>query len=107
MNHPGIEALRTVLKRLRWDNQHGYPCYKGNGEWAFVSTAIGPATPDELNALFNLADLVPDVIVPLGECSNCEHAHELSDKKGHVLGYGSPCNSCAHPYHNHFVPRKS
>jgi hypothetical protein len=93
-----IDELRTALRRLRWDDQDGYPGYHGNGRWDFVSTGL-PVTPDELNALFELAGIVPDVIVPLGHCEDCLHA-----VNGRERGYVEPCGSCKRPRMSNFVP---
>ena len=43
----GMEMLRTVLRRLRWDDQGGYPGYRGNGRWDFVTAGLPQVTPEE------------------------------------------------------------
>ncbi len=97
----GIEALRSILKRLRDDAQGGYSSYEGNGEWSFASTSLPQTTPEQLNALFALAGLEPDVIVPKGSCGTCIFA-----TNGRERGWSSPCCSCSRPLMSNFVPEK-
>ncbi len=59
--HPGMEVLRTVLRRLRWDKKGGYPCLH-NGKWDFVNTDVPEVRPEELDALFDMVGIVPDEI---------------------------------------------
>jgi hypothetical protein len=96
--HPGIKALRRILKRMRWDDQGGYPSYAGNGEWHFSSTSLPQTTPTELNQLFALAGIEPDVIKSKGACSDCAHAMAYRDESGLVTyqeqGYKGPCSPC-------------
>lgn len=93
------KALQRVLLAMRWDNQGGYVSYDGNGKWAFVSTGLG-LTPDELNALFAFAGIVPDEIEIVGDCADCANSDN-----GHERGYSPPCVSCLRPSHiNNFVP---
>lgn len=94
----GIELLRTVLQRLRWDDQGGYPG-RVNGRWHFVSTGLPQVTPEELDALFSFAGIVPDEIQSLGECRQCKHA-----VNGHEQGYRGPCLTCKRPKMSNFVP---
>jgi len=97
----GIRVLGTVLRRLRWDDQGGYPgLYKG--EWDFASTSLPQTTPAELDALFKLAGIVPDEIVPLGSCRECAHASD-----GRERGYANPCGGCKRPRMSNFVPLAS
>jgi hypothetical protein len=107
--HPGIIALRSVLKRMRWDDQGGYSSYEGDGKWSFVSTALPQTSPTELNALFDLAGLVPDVIKSKGSCEDCAHA-EPCNRDGfityHDRGYSKPCCGCKHPQMSNFKSRK-
>lgn len=94
----GITALRNVLLRLRSEKQDGYPSlYKG--KWSFVTTGLPQTTPEELDALFELAGIVPDEIEPLGSCKDCMYA-----KNGHSRGWDRPCSSCAHPRMTNFKP---
>ncbi len=100
----GLEVLRTVLKRLRSDDQGGYISYEGNGKWSFVSTSLPQTTPEELNALFELAGIVPDVIVPKGSCEDCANAKVLPDGRRVERGYAGPCSPCKRPIMSNFVP---
>lgn len=102
MTPKGIEVLRTVLQRLRWDDQGGYPGLCRDGGWDFASTSLPQTTPDELNALFELAGIVPDPIVPLGSCGDCAHADG-----GRERGYANPCGSCKRPRMSNFVSREN
>jgi hypothetical protein len=109
--HPGIIALRSILKSMRWDDQGGYSSYLGDGKWGFVSTGLPQTTPKQLNALFDLAGIVPDVIVPKGYCEDCAHAKPNAREGGfityHEQGYAGPCSPCKRPKMSNFVPRKS
>lgn len=94
-----LDVLATVLRRLRWDDQGGYPSYYGDDRWGFVSTGLPQTTPDELNALFRLAGVVPDEIVPLGSCDTCVFSRE-----GRERGYEQPCGPCKRPLHSKWKP---
>jgi hypothetical protein len=95
----GIQALRSVLQRTRWDDQGGYPGYRGNGKWDFVSTGL-QTTPKELNALFALVGLVPDVITPKGSCKECRNSN-----CGVEYGYKTKtCCTCKRPQMSNFAP---
>lgn len=96
----GLAVLKRVLKKLRWDNQHGFPGYRGGGRWNFVSTGLPSVNPDELNALFAAVGVVPDVILPKGACRDCRFA-----VNGHEQGYRGPCLRCTRPYHSNFKPK--
>lgn len=108
---PGILALRSVLKRLRWDDQGGYPSYEGDGKWGFSSTGLPQTTPEELNALFALAGLKPDAIKPKGSCEDCVHAKACYRVGGfityHEQGYAGPCCPCKRPLMSNFKARKT
>lgn len=96
--HPGILALRAVLKRLRSDDQGGYTSrYKG--KWQFISTSLPQTSAKELDALFDLAGIEPDEIVALGDCKDCMYA----DHRGNSRGWAPPCVSCKHPVMSNFV----
>ena len=95
----GLEVLRTVLRRLRCDDQGGYPGLH-RGKWGFLSTSLPQTTPMELDALFRLAGIVPDEIVPKGHCEDCVH----SDGDGREQGYVNPCSPCGRPGMTNFVP---
>lgn len=100
-----MDVLRRVLKRLRWDDQGGYPGYRGDGKWAFVSVGLPQVDADELNALLEFAGIVPDEIVPLGSCADCKFA--IIYERGtpaQERGYRSPCVGCMRPRHDRFVP---
>lgn len=98
----GIEALRNVLLRMRNDKQHGYMSYNGNGEWSFVSTGLPQTSPEELNALFELAGIEPDVIKTIGDCEDC--AFSVNGRDG---GYAAHCCDCLHPMMSNFVARET
>ena len=93
----GLAALRDILKRMRWDDQGGYPSYYGNGRWGFVTTGLPQTTPDELNTLFAMVGVVPDKIESLGDCRDC--AHSIG---GHERGYVRPCLDCKRPRMSNF-----
>ena len=88
-----------MLRRLRWDDQGGYPHYLGDGKWNVLGSSL-PVSPTELNALFEWVGIVPEVIVPRGECAHCQHAI-----LGHERGYVEPCCSCKRPQMSNFVLR--
>lgn len=98
--HPGITALRRMLQAKRWDDQGGYPGYWGDGEWGFSATTF-TVEAEDLNALFALVNVVPDVIVPKGHCRDCEHAID-----GRERGYSQPCVKCKRPVHDLFELRR-
>jgi hypothetical protein len=98
-----LEVLRTVLLRLRNDDQGGFNCYRAGvqelgGHWMFVSTALPQTTPDELDALMDLAGIIPDEIVPIGHCYKCK----FSNEHGNERGYKEPCLTCKHPLMSNF-----
>jgi len=110
--HPGIVALRDILKRMRWDDQGGYPGYFGNGRWGFVSTSMSQVTPEELNLLFALADITPDTIKTKGYCEDCVFAKACHRDDGlvtyHEQGYSSKeCTECQRPKMSNFKARKT
>lgn len=92
----GIKVLKKVLKRLRWGDQGGYPS-RINGKWSFVTGGLPQATPEEHDALFALAGIVPDEIKSMGECRNCAHS-----RNGHERGYEGPCYRCQRPRMSNF-----
>jgi len=102
MQDKDMEVLRTLLKRMRSTKQDGYPAYGGNGNWNFISRSLPQTTPEELNALFRLAGLVPDQIIALGECSRCLYSRHGTRSRNHS---GSPCDSCYMPRHTNFVDK--
>jgi hypothetical protein len=96
----GIQVLRDILKRKRWDDQGGYAGYRGNGKWDFVSTGLAHVTPKELNALFALVGVVPDAIVAKGACKDCRNS-----KDGYEQGYSThACITCKRPKMSNFAP---
>jgi hypothetical protein len=99
----GIKVLARVLKRARWDDQGGYPSYN-NGKWSFISSGLPQATPEEWDALFALAGIVPDEIVSKGSCEDCSHAKVLADGSRAEKGYVQPCLSCKRPSMSNFEP---
>lgn len=95
------DVLRSVLLGRRWDDQGGYVGLH-EGKWDFVSASIGQFAPEELDALFAFAGIVPDEIDIVGHCSDCANSDD-----GHERGYAAPCSSCLRPSHiNNFVPRE-
>lgn len=96
-----LAALRSVLSRMRWHDQGGFSGYVGNREWSFVSTGLPQTGPDELNALMDLAGIIPDKIVSLGDCSDCFHS-----ENGREKGYRQPCLSCKRPRMSNFESSK-
>lgn len=103
--HPGIAAIRRVLKEMRNDDQDGYSSYGGDGKWHFASVLIGQFTPEELNDLFDLVGLVPDKIESLGTCSTCIHAKEAWDGRFVEQGYQGACHTCKRPKMHNWRPR--
>lgn len=97
----GIDALRDVLQRMRSDDQGGYSLYQGNGKWAFVSTGLPQTTPEELNKLFALVGVEPDMIQSLGSCKTCRYSIG-----GRSRGYARPCGSCKMPMASNWEKRK-
>lgn len=95
----GLAVLRRILRAMRWHDQGGYRAWD-DGKWSFVSTSLPQTTPEELDALFSLAGIEPDEIVPKGNCFHCEHARD----DGTERGYDRPCVSCSRPYLSNFVP---
>ncbi len=100
----GMQVLRTVLQRLRWDDQGGYPS-RNNGKWNFISASLPQTTPEELDALFALVGVVPDEIVSLGDCKDCKHA-VIKHGRRCEQGYAGPCLTCKRPRMSNFVPVK-
>lgn len=99
MEH-GAGILKTVLLRLRWNDQDGFVSYRGDGKWGFVTAGLPQVTPEELNALLELAGIVPDQIVPNGACVDCEFS-----VNGQERGYEKPCLTCSRPKHDNFQLR--
>ena len=98
MTDVNIQHLREMLMNYRWDSQDGYPGYKGDGEWQFATTHIR-VSPEQLNALFELAGIEPDKIVPRGNCGSCRFAVD-----GHERGYVEPCLTCERPKMSNYEP---
>ena len=96
-----LDILREALLELRWNDQDGYPSYLGNGKWSFVKTSIW-VTPDQLNALFKLANLRPDSIIPNGTCKDC-----IYSRNGQERGYEHPCMTCKRPKMTNFESRSA
>ncbi len=98
----GTAALRAILKRKRDDKQGGYHG-RENGKWDFISSGLSGISPEEMDALFALAGIVPDEIVSKGDCKDCKHAVKKHNRWGEQ-GYEGPCLSCARPQMSNFVP---
>ena len=89
----GLEVLRRVLLRLRWDNQGGFPSLRHDLTFGESGTiGLPQATPKEIEVLMGLAGIVPDRIESLGSCRTCK----WSDN-GNERGYSVPCVSCKRP----------
>jgi hypothetical protein len=105
--HPGMKALREILRGMRLHDQGGYTDVGKDGKFAghagFISSGIGQATPEQLDALFDLAGIVPDAIEPLGSCRECV----WGDARGGDLGWGAPCAGCCRPKMTNFVALSS
>lgn len=95
----GLDALRAVLRRMRWNDQGGYPgLYKG--KWTFVSTGLPQTTPKELNALFAMAGIVPDEIQSIGDCETCKFS-----ENGRERGWrDTHCIHCKRPKMSEYKP---
>ena len=89
---PGKGALQRVLSALYSPEQDGYRGYIGDGRWSFVTAGLPQTTPEELNALFRLAGIVPNAIVSKGTCATCRYSI-----KGGERGWVQPCVSCVRP----------
>ncbi len=98
-DHKGMIILREILLSMRWDNQDGYCDYMGDGKWAFITTSLPQITPEQLNDLFEFAGIIPDVIIPLGQCVDCIHAID-----GRERGYKPPCLFCKRLVYSRFIP---
>ena len=96
-----IETLRSVLMRMRWDSQDGFPGVGANGLYAgFVTAGLPQASPEEIDDLMELAGICPGPIVTKGLCKDCRHA----TPSGHERGYAIPCIDCGRPQMSNFVP---
>lgn len=93
----GLKVLQDVLKRMRWDDQGGYLDVGDDGKFAgncgFITSALPQSTPEEIDALFELAGIVPDPIVSKGSCETCAHAYPDGEERG----WSNPCVSCKRP----------
>lgn len=98
--HAGLRALREILSRMYSGKQGGgITGYSQTRGWAFVSSGIGQATPEQLDALFDLVGLQPRPVVPRGACADCRWA-----KDGRERGYSFPCAPCTRPWLSSFEP---
>jgi len=95
-----VDAIRTAIQRLRDDDQNGY-AHVHNGKWREGASLRFNA--EQMNALCELAGIVPDGIVPNGACNGCIHA----DYTGGEGGWRAPCSSCSGPKMTNFVPLSS
>jgi hypothetical protein len=109
IEHPGITAVRDLLRAMRLDEQGGYLGRGPDGTWHFGSMGLGQVTPDQLDALFDLVDLVPEPIVSLGHCRDCLFSKPYKSKDGQIgwaeRGYSNPCSPCKRPKMSNFEPR--
>lgn len=97
----GLSVLKTVLLRMRWDDQGGFSS-RSDGEWMFASAGLPQVSPDELDALMDAVGIIPDEIQSKGSCQECKHAIN-----GHERGYVRPCLDCKRPLMSNFVPAKA
>jgi hypothetical protein len=109
--HPGLVALKRALKECRDDEQGGYPSYCGDGKWSFAATSVGHFEPEEVNALFDLVGIVPDVVPVKGYCEDCKFAKPY-EKGSFVVFIGGgytpkECCSCKGASMSNFKPRKT
>ena len=102
--HPGIAVLRGLFRSMRREDQDGYDDVKDGKFVGFIARPVGSASPDEMNALFDLAGIVPDAIEPSGSCETCVFGVPLPDGRTGTLGWSRPCCSCAAPKLTEFVP---
>jgi len=98
------ELVGTILKRMRWDSQDGYPCYRGDGRWDFVSMGLPQVSPEELNKLFEFAGIEPDIIVPKGVCSECGNSIKTDRGERVEQGYSGYCRTCNRPRMSNWRP---
>lgn len=97
--HPGVVALRRMLRDMRSDDQDGYMGFR-NGKWDNPNGhPVGCATPDELDAMFDLVGVVPDEIVSKGTCDTCRESDQ-----GRERGYFGKCSPCMRPSHSNWAP---
>lgn len=99
----GRALVRNLLEKRRSEKQDGYRSLSKDGIWNFVSTTLGPVTPEELDALFAFAGIQPDPIEPLGTCSTCWNSSVVGARRSE-RGYRSPCVSCLRPKHDLWEP---
>lgn len=92
-----LNVLREALKRQRDNEQDGYN-HLSDGK--FTERLLVAFTKEEADCLFEMVGLVPDPIVPLGECDDCANA----DAGGEHRGWDTPCSGCASPKMSNFVP---
>ena len=110
--HPGMTVLRRLLVSMRSERSDGYHDVGPNGKFAgtanLISKGLPQATPEDLDALFDLVGVVPDVIAPNGDCADCIHGRvnpPVSDgRTHHARGWWRPCSSCTHPKRDRFDP---
>jgi len=95
-----IEVLQEVLEQNGWADQGGFSGYKGNGEWAWVSSAL-TVTPEQMNSLFDLAGLEPKRIIPRGSCNTCQYSRD-----GRERGFENPCGPCKRPIMSNYRKRR-
>lgn len=67
----GISALRAVLRRMRWDDQGGYPGRRG-GKWdLYPSTMDNPRARDVMDCMQSVSG------AGLREAVDLLHAHRV------------------------------
>ncbi len=92
-----LNVLREALKRERNEKQGGYDHMR---DGKFTERLSVTFSKEEADCLFEMVGLVPDPIVPLGECDDCANA----DAGGVPRGWDIPCSGCASPKMSRFVP---
>jgi hypothetical protein len=104
--HPGILALREILRGMRNDAQGGYDGVSKKHKFANHAYShrgaqgLGFAKPEQLDALFALAGIVPDPIEINGSCTECIYGDATT--RGD-MGWAQPCCSCSRPKMTNFV----
>lgn len=100
LEHPGVAALRGLLRTMyRPEQGGGIPLRSPEGRWLFSAIGLGTVTAEQLDALFDLAGLVPKAVEQRGSCRDCRWA-----KNGKSRGYTYPCSPCTRPWMSNFEP---
>lgn len=98
----GLEVVKRLLHTMRDAAQGGYTSYRGDGQWSFAATSLPMVTPDELNTLFAMVGVKPDVVESKGNCNTCMFARP----DGRDRGWDSPCSGCSRPVMSNYIPKR-